>query len=249
MLAAILESTRARLEAKKAGRPLAELKAKARDLPPVRPLPGRPFVMAEVKRASPSRGDIVPDADAGEVARTYVALGADAVSCLTEPVFFKARADDFATVRRAVSVPLLWKDFVIDPYQVWESRAEGADLVLLIARVLRERLPEFLAETQAAGIQALVEVHGEADLALALAARAEIIGVNSRDLETFRVDVDAMQDLLRSFSAPVKVAESGIRDALLARTLLEVADGLLIGEEAMRRPELLREIKGGSACG
>lgn len=241
-LADITAKTKARVEAAQAALPLSELQRQARDLPPVRPLPEAPFLLAEVKRASPSRGVIAREADAAETARRYVRLGADGISCLTEPHYFLARPEDFPAVRQAVDVPLLRKDFVIDPYQVWETRLMGADIVLLIVRLLGGQLERFLAEAEEAGLWALVEVHQEDELALALSAKARFIGVNSRDLDSFEVDLVSAERLLASFQGPLKLAESGIRDASTARRFLRVADGLLIGEEAMRRPALLAEV-------
>jgi indole-3-glycerol phosphate synthase len=248
-LEAIVQATRARLEAARSQTSLPELVRRCRDLPPTRAVPQGPFLIAEVKRASPSRGDIAPDADAAAVARGYVAQGAHALSCLTEPVFFKARPDDFASVRAAVDVPVLRKDFVLDPYQVWETRAMGADLVLLIVRVVGPALPDLLAAAEEAGLAALVEVHRADELEQALAAGARLVGVNSRDLDTFHVDLEAARCLLASFRGPVKVAESGLKDPETVARMLEVADGVLIGEEAMRRPDLIAAVVRGGARG
>jgi indole-3-glycerol phosphate synthase len=240
ILARLAAAARGRAEAARARQPLEELRRRVRDLPPVRPLPGRPFAIAEFKRASPSRGAIDLAADPVERGRAYVAAGARAVSCLTDPDFFGARPDDFPRLRAALDVPLLRKDFIVDPYQVWETRAMGADLCLLIVRLLGERLPAFLAEAEAAGLPALVEVHDADEAERALTAGARIVGVNARDLDTFTVDVPAALRLLAAVPAPVRIAESGLTTPEAVRAALDAgADGVLIGEAAMREPGLI----------
>jgi indole-3-glycerol phosphate synthase len=189
-------------------------------------------VIAEVKRASPSRGPIAPDLDAAEQARAYRGGGAAAVSVLTQPDRFSGSLDDLAAVS-AVGIPTLRKDFIIDPYQVWEARAAGASAVLLIVAALdADRLNELLVECADAGLDALVEVHDETEAGHALDAGAVIIGVNARDLRTFRVDRGAFARLRpRLGDDVIAVDESGIRgpeDVGAARR--NGADAVLVGE-------------------
>jgi indole-3-glycerol phosphate synthase len=199
--------------------------------------PGRrPALIAEVKRASPSKGAIRADLDAVELARAYVAAGAAAISVLTEPAYFRGSLDDLADVSRAVSAPTLRKDFLIDPYQIYEARVAGAAAVLLIARVLGADLRAMLETVRAAGLEALVEVHDERDVELALAAGATVIGCNNRDLATFRVDL-AVTERLRRLVPPVAlfVSESGIRTADDVRRAREAgADAILVGESLVQ---------------
>jgi indole-3-glycerol phosphate synthase len=189
-------------------------------------------VIAEVKRASPSRGDLAPDLDAVAQARAYAAGGAHAVSVLTEPDRFRGTLDDLRGVS-ALGVPALRKDFTVDAYQVWEARAHGASAVLLIVAALDDdRLAELHAEATAAGLTALVEVHDEDELDRAVGVGARVIGVNARDLRTFDVDRGAFARLRPAIpDGVVAVAESGIRgpdDVVRARGL--GADAVLVGE-------------------
>ena len=145
-------------------------------------------LIAEIKRRSPSKGDLNPSLDPAAMAATYERAGARAVSVLTEPEFFGGSAEDLDAARRAVSVPVLWKDFVLDPVQIDQARAVGADAVLLIARMTPSELPLLVAEARSWGMCPLVEVFDEDDLEIALAAGADVIDTNHRDLETFEED-------------------------------------------------------------
>ena len=173
-----------------------------------------PRVIAECKRRSPSRGILRSDYDAPAHARGYAAAGAAAISVLTEPTFFDGSLEDLQRVRRAVDVPLLRKDFIVTRYQVLEAAASGADAVLLIVGALQPpELAALLADTRAAGLSALVEVHDRDELARATDAGAEVVGVNSRNLRTLGVDTSlhgALGPLLPR--GIVAVAESGLRD-------------------------------------
>lgn len=148
-------------------------------------------LIAEIKRRSPSKGDLAPGIDPAGLARVYEGAGARAISVLTEPDFFAGSPDDLAAARGASAVPVLWKDFVLDPVQVALARATGADAVLLIVRVLGPRLDDLLRACERHGVAALVEVFDEADLDAALSSGARIVGVNHRDLETFDEDPTA----------------------------------------------------------
>lgn len=194
-----------------------ELAAAAADAPPVRPWAAalrageRVALIAELKRRAPSAGSLRPDLDPVELARTYGDSGAAALSVLTD-VDFAGELQDLERARGAVLIPALRKDFVLDPVQIWESRAAGADAVLLIARALSdgelERLLDVAAE---AGLSTLVEVHDEEELEGALAVGAEVIGINNRDLRTFATSIDVTRRLAPSVPADrVLVAESGI---------------------------------------
>jgi indole-3-glycerol phosphate synthase len=200
---------------------------------------GRLVVIAEVKRASPSRGVLAPDLDAADQARAYERAGAAAVSVLTEPDSFHGSLDDLRAAADAVDIPVLRKDFLVDPYQVREAAAAGAAAVLLIVAALDDAgLLALLEECAACGLDALVECHDEADVTRALGAGADLIGINNRDLTSLQVDLGTTERLAR-LAPPdaVLVAESGIRDAAdAARMRAAGATALLVGETLVRRP-------------
>ncbi len=150
--------------------------------------PGRVAVIAEVKRVSPARGDLRRDLDPASLAAAYARGGAAALSVLTEPEFFAARPEDLPLARTASGLPTLRKDFVVDPWQLEETVALGAEAVLLMVVVLGRQTGDFVARTRALGLTPLVEVHDEAEMEIALASEAELIGINNRDLRTFAVD-------------------------------------------------------------
>jgi indole-3-glycerol phosphate synthase len=236
----------ARLDAERRAEdlPLPQLLDAAAAAPPARGLravlrrgPDGPALVAEVKRRSPSRGDIRAGLDPAALAAAYAAGGADAVSVLTEPRHFAGSPEDLLAVRAAVDLPVLRKDFVTTPYQVWESRAWGADAVLLIVAALdRAALVRLLEETAAAGMDALVEVHTRAEAAAAAAAGAALVGVNARDLATLELDPGRFAAVREALPAgAVLVAESGIRtraDVLAAAAA--GADAVLVGEHLVR---------------
>jgi indole-3-glycerol phosphate synthase len=193
-------------------------------------------VIAEVKRASPSRGILSPDLDAATQARAYVEGGAAAVSVLTEPDRFGGSLDDLAAVA-ALHVPTLRKDFVVDPYQIWEARAAQASAVLLIVAALDEPTLALLHdEAAAAGLDALVEVHDPSELAAAQRVGAELVGINARDLRTFEVDHGAFARLRPGVPAhALAIAESGVHEpADVRRAGHEGADAVLVGEALVR---------------
>jgi indole-3-glycerol phosphate synthase len=205
---------------------------------------GRPALIAELKKASPSAGLIRPDFDAARIAREYEAAGAACLSVLTDEKFFQGSPDDLRRVRAAVKLPLLRKDFIIDERQILEAAELGADAVLLIARILDDRaLQQLHGLAAGAGLAALVEVHDEAELDRALAAGARLIGVNNRDLDTFQVDPGVTERLAARLARhPAArqiwlVAESGIHsraDALRAQRA--GAGAVLVGEALLRNP-------------
>jgi indole-3-glycerol phosphate synthase len=230
------------------------LLARAMSLPPTRgfvdALRARtPAVIAEVKRASPSAGAIA-DRDAGEQARAYADAGATAISVLTEPVHFQGSLADLRSARMACELPILRKDFLLTPSELIESRAAGADAVLLIAACLSaHELVAMLATAGDLGMGTLVETHADADLEKALATDAPVIGVNARDLETLEVDVERALSHLRQIPVDrIAVLESGIagRDQVVA-ALDAGASAILVGETLMRaddRGAKLRELLG-----
>jgi indole-3-glycerol phosphate synthase len=227
---------------------LAALEAGAEEAPAVRDLAAalrrngaaRPRVIAEFKRASPSAGVIREGADPALIATDYERHGAAALSVLTDREFFAGSLGDLTTARVRSTLPTLRKDFIIDPWQLLEARAAGADAVLLIVAALADaQLLELLQTARALGLAALVEVHDLAEAERALAAGAEIIGVNHRDLRTFSIDL-GLSDRIRPLvpASHLFVAESGIRTRTdLARLADLGVDAVLVGEALMRRPE------------
>ena len=197
-------------------------------------------VIAECKRRSPSRGILRESYAPERLAAGYSAAGAAAISVLTEPAFFDGALEHLAAVREAVAVPVLRKDFIVMPFQVTEARAHGADAVLLIAAALDgSLLGELIAAARGAGLAALVEVHGAGELARALDAGADVVGVNNRDLRTMRVDIETSHALAGGIPDDVvAVAESGLRTAEDLEGLRRAGyDAFLIGESFMTRDD------------
>ncbi len=170
-------------------------------------------LIAEVKKASPSRGIIRPDFDPVALAKTYASNGASAISVLTEAKYFQGSLNHLRDIRKALAdVPLLRKDFIFDPYQVYESRAYGADALLLIVAILsQQQLEELLSLSHSLGLRCLVEVHSEGEIDRTLQSQAKIIGINNRDLNTFVVDINTTHRLRPLIPQPqIVVSESGI---------------------------------------
>jgi len=242
------------LEARKHSFPLAELRRVALDQPPpldfASALRGDHIqLIAEVKKASPSKGVIRPDFNPVEIAQTYASNGASAISVLTEAKYFQGSLDYLKDIRNALrnnSLPLLRKDFICDPYQVYESRAYGADSLLLIVAILTpERLEELLKLSHELGMSCLVEVHNETELETALENQASIIGINNRDLSTFTVDL-ATTERLRPLIPPdrIVVSESGIKNRSdMVRLRQWGVDAVLIGESLMSAPDVAAKMK------
>ncbi len=194
-------------------------------------------VIAEVKKASPSKGVICPDFHPVEIAKAYEAAGADALSILTEESYFQGSSGYLEEIRRAVSLPILRKDFILDPYQIYEARAVGADAVLLIAALLDARaLREYAGLAKSLGLACLMEAHNERELAEVLEAGGTLVGVNNRDLATFRVDLGTTARLAKRVpEGCVLVSESGVSARRDMETLRSAgADAVLIGETLMR---------------
>jgi indole-3-glycerol phosphate synthase len=195
----------------------------------------RPAIVAEIKRASPSKGDIFQGLDPASVAIEYAKAGAAAISVLTD-VHFKGSLDDLLAVRAAVELPLLRKDFIFDPYQVYEARAAGADCILLIAAMLKEgQLRSLAALARELGMATLVESHNESEFQLAEKIGTGLVGINNRDLHTFVTDIAQTERLLDGYSEAVIVTESGINSAADMRRLdASGAHAFLIGESLLR---------------
>ncbi|HSM57129.1 MAG TPA: indole-3-glycerol phosphate synthase TrpC, partial [Candidatus Sulfomarinibacteraceae bacterium] len=209
-------------------------------------------LIAECKKASPSRGLMVRDYDAAQLAQAYVRAGASAISVLTDARHFQGSLDDLREVKEVLQtlkgpetgrpVPVLRKDFIFDPYQIYEARAAGADAVLLIARVLGQNdLRSLLQLTHELGMEALVEVHSEDELEKVLALDPRVIGVNNRNLQTFEVDFDITARLRQQIPEPVvTVAESGIKGPEDVRRMAEIGvDAMLVGESLVRSKDVL----------
>ena len=197
-------------------------------------------VIAEIKRASPSLGDIRPDLHPGDLALAYQEGGAAALSVLTEPAFFKGSAKDLKRAREVVELPVLRKDFILEPYQVYETAAMGADAMLLIVRILGdEQLASLLALAHGIGLETLVEIHDEADANRIAGLDVPVVGINNRDLAHFQTDVDRAARLAATLPrGSAVVAASGIRDEADIRTSL--AGGLrrfLVGETLVKAPD------------
>jgi indole-3-glycerol phosphate synthase len=210
-------------------------------------------IIAEVKKASPSKGIIREDFDPMVIAQAYEKGGADALSILTEPHYFQGDKEYLGMVRRYVNIPLLRKDFIVDKYQLVEALVYGADYVLLIAKALsRKELKELLEYTHHLGMEVLVEIHDKKDLIKAIFAGANIIGINHRNLETFEMDMKLSEKLIPLIpNSKIIVAESGINDHETVVALSSVgADAFLVGEHFMRQDDIisaLRQLKYGEA--
>jgi indole-3-glycerol phosphate synthase len=249
ILTTILEHKRTEVDVRRAKRPLAELLTACRSAPPVRGFVsalrstfgnGTPGVIAEIKRASPSKGLIRADFDPPAIASSYAAGGATCLSVLTDEKFFQGADGFLVAARSAVRLPVIRKDFIVDRYQIAESRCLGADCILLIASALsRSELREFYSEGRELGLDALIEVHDEDELRTALELSPTLIGVNNRNLKTFEVSLQTTVRLRSLLPEGIlMVAESGIhtRDdvALLQRAGVNT---FLVGEAFMRAAE------------
>lgn len=241
----VVERTRADVAARRELVPLEALQERLE--PPPR---GRPFsealvqegisLIAEMKRASPSKGPIRPDATVTDIVRAYEAAGASACSVLTEPHWFGGSLDDLVEARAACDVPLLRKDFIVDPYQLAEARLAGADAILLIVAALDPgELTSLQDQAGEIGLDCLVEVHDEEELETALECGAEIIGVNNRNLQTLDVDPGtALRLLVDAPAGSIVVAESGITSNADVQRLEEAGvDAILVGEALMREDD------------
>ena len=250
ILARIAAYKRDEVAARKAARPRADIEARAREASPPRGFreallgahaPGRLALIAEIKKASPSKGLIRADFDPPALARAYEAGGAACLSVLTDAPSFQGRDDYLAQARDATALPCLRKEFLVDAWQVPESRALGADAILVILSMVDDGLAaDLLAGARAHGMDALVEVHDEAEMARAGRLGADLLGVNNRDLKTFAVDL-AVTERLAALAPPdaLLVTESGVfTPADAARLESAGARAMLVGESLMRQADV-----------
>lgn len=203
-------------------------------------------LIAEIKRASPSRGDILPGVDAVGLASVYEHSGARALSVLTDGKFFKGSLDDLVTARQNVRIPCLRKEFIIDAYQIYEARAAQADAILLIVRILSdEQLTEYIELARSLGMYALVETHSEEEIGRAVHARAHIIGINNRDLDTLEVNFETTLRLKHCVpGGHMLVSESGIHTRDQVKRLEGGGvDAILVGESLMMSSDIRAKIR------
>jgi indole-3-glycerol phosphate synthase len=250
ILAKICADTRAELARRQAQTDLAEIKAQARDADKPRGFgralmdasaAGRPGLITEIKKASPSGGLLRMDFDPAALARAYEEGGAACLSVLTDLPYFQGEPDDLRAARAAVKLPVLRKDFILDPWQVYESRAMGADCILLIMAALEDALAREMEElARGLGMDVLVEVHDAAELDRALGLQTPLLGINNRNLKTLVTDI-ATTESLESRCPPDRflVSESGIRTAADVTRLKKVGvQGFLVGESLMREADV-----------
>lgn len=257
ILEEIAARTVQRVAEEKAAVPLSEMKKRAEALDANTDFPFRKALsgdeisfICEVKRASPSKGLIAPDFPYLDIAKDYERAGASAISCLTEPFWFKGRDEYLAEISNAVTIPVLRKDFTVDEYMIYQAKTLGASAVLLICSILsKEQLSEYLGIAHSLGLSALVEAHDEDEVRTALSVGAGIIGVNNRDLRTFTVDINNSARLRKLVPPEVLfVSESGIKTAADIEALRSNGtNAVLIGETLMRSPDkkaALDELRG-----
>lgn len=257
ILEEIAARTVQRVAEEKAAVPLSEMKKRAEALDANTGFPFREALsgdeisfICEVKRASPSKGQIAPDFPYLDIARDYERAGASAISCLTEPFWFKGRDEYLAEISNAVTIPVLRKDFTVDEYMIYQAKTLGASAVLLICSILsKEQLSEYLGIAHSLGLSALVEAHDDGEVRTALSVGAGIIGVNNRDLRTFTVDINNSARLRKLVPPEVLfVSESGIKTAADIEALRSNGtNAVLIGETLMRSPDkkaALDELRG-----
>lgn len=232
--------------------PEEELKAKIQNLPQTRPFieavnkPRSISLIAEIKKCSPSRGVIRQDFNLAEIAQAYRDSGAQSVSVLTEEDFFGGNLSYINEVRNIVNAPILRKDFILEPYQVYESRAFGADAILLIADLLsKDKLSELTQIAEGVGLDCLVEVHDEKELKKALSLKANLIGINNRDLHTLNVDFKTTEKLFPLIPKDkIVIVESGIKsnqDVLFLKIL--GASAVLVGEALMEAQDIKKKVE------
>lgn len=257
ILQEIAERTIQRVADEKAAVPLSEMKKRAEALDPNTGFPFKKALggsdisfICEVKRASPSKGLIAQDFPYLDIARDYEAAGAAAISCLTEPFWFRGSDEYLREISQAVRIPVLRKDFTVDEYMIYQAKTLGASAVLLICSILsREQLSEYLGIARSLGLSALVEAHDEEEVSTAVSVGAEIIGVNNRDLKTFTVDINNSARLRKLVPPEILfVSESGIKTAADIEALRRNGtNAVLIGETLMRSPDkkaALAELRG-----
>ena len=235
------EVSRGELERRSATRPAPRDFSRA-----LTPEPGGVRLLAEVKKASPSRGVLAESFDPLALAETYAKHGAAALSVLTDEKYFQGSLEFLTAIREGVDVPILRKDFTLDEYQVWEARAAGADAVLLIVSILEAAELRDLREAAAGlGLAALVEAHTASEIDVALAAGARIVGINNRDLKTFETRIETSLELLPLIPRDViAVSESGFFSGDQVRTVAAAgAHAVLVGEALVRAPDVAAKVR------
>jgi indole-3-glycerol phosphate synthase len=251
MLNKIITQKKEEVEQRKKVAPPAYLQERIARQRPVRALTpalkgDRIRLIAEVKQASPSRGLLSPNLNPTKLAQTYVEGGAAAISVLTEANYFMGSNEHLAAIKEVVALPLLRKDFIFDPYQVYESRAYGADALLLITAILSQgQLEDLVSLSRALGLSCLVEVHNEDEVERAVLSEAEIIGINNRDLNTFAVDINTTRRLRPLVpEGKIVVSESGIRSRKDMEKLRKSGvDAVLIGEALVTAGDVQAKMK------
>ena len=242
VLEEICEKKRSHVEERKEQVPLEDLKTQIEEQTPPRGFIKRiqnmngPALITEVKKASPSKGLIREDFDPAEIAKAYEDSGAACISVLTDAPYFQGSDEDFKAARAAVSLPMIRKDFMTDEYQIYESRALGADCILLIMAALDDSLAKALsALSEELGMDVLVEIHDESELERALTLNPKMVGVNNRNLKTLDVDVQTSFDLVEKMPTKItKIAESGLSDfATISNLQTAGYEGFLVGESLM----------------
>ncbi|HEY5535512.1 MAG TPA: indole-3-glycerol phosphate synthase TrpC [Ignavibacteria bacterium] len=205
-------------------------------------------IIAEVKKASPSKGLIDPDFDPAKTALNYEKYGVDAISVLTEKKYFLGDDKNIILVKENASMPILRKDFIVDKYQIYQSLFLGADAILLIASVLKDKLKSFYELATSLGLHCLVEVHDKAEIELSLECGCSIIGINNRDLNNFHVDIHTTEKLMKYIpQSKIIVSESGISSIKDIKYLKSIgASAVLIGESFMRKPDMVQSFR--EAC-
>jgi len=257
MLSKILKTKKEEVEYLKTKTPISELKSKIRDMEETRGFlkalkkdegqKGRTTkIIAEIKKASPSKGVIREDFNPLKIAEIYQESGASAISVLTDKEFFQGDINYISDIKKVVTLPLLRKDFIINKYQVFESRVYGADAFLLIAAILgKNQLEDYMHLGIEMGMTPLIEVHTKMELDDVLSVRANLIGINNRDLDTFKVDIKTTEKLIEYIPEGITVlSESGIekRDDILHLEEIGV-DAFLIGESLMKEKDIGRKLK------
>ena len=258
MLDKIVLETKKRIDLAKTNKPLDELKHEVLqldindDFPFKKALTGEDIsIIAEVKKASPSKGVIAEDFDYIGIAKDYESAGASAISVLTEPFFFKGSDEYLSEISKNVDIPILRKDFVIDEYMIWQAKLLGASAILLIVSILDTvQLKKYLDLAHDLGLSAIVEVHDSTEISTAMIVGAEIIGVNNRNLKDFSVDIENSINLRRCVSGDVVfISESGIKSKEdITRLKENSVDAVLIGETLMKsddKKSMISELKDG----
>ena len=204
-----------------------------------------PCIIAEIKRRSPSKGELIKEPDIKGIAQGFASGGASALSILTDEQYFGGSLADLKAVKETVNIPVLRKDFIVDEFQIYESRASGADTVLLIVKILDNRLSGFIGLSRKLGMEPLVEIHNEDELKTAVDAGSQIIGINSRNLETFVTNTDIVEHIMQDMPKHIiTIAESGIASTDTISELLKFGvNGFLIGEAFMRAESPVTKLK------